>query len=50
MLGTDFCFDMGYERPLAIIQARATGLSRKDQDRVVCGNAARMLRLSEARA
>jgi aminocarboxymuconate-semialdehyde decarboxylase len=45
MLGTDFCFDMGYERPLSIIQAKATGLSRKDQDRVVRSNAARMLRL-----
>ena len=45
MLGTDFCFDMGYERPLSIIQAKATALSRKDQDRVVRGNAARMLRL-----
>jgi aminocarboxymuconate-semialdehyde decarboxylase len=45
MLGTDFCFDMGYERPLAIIQAKVTALSRKDQDRVVRGNAARMLRL-----
>ena len=45
MLGTDFCFDMGYERPLAIIQAKATGLSRKDQDRVIRANAARMLHL-----
>ncbi|HEV2055284.1 MAG TPA: amidohydrolase family protein [Methylomirabilota bacterium] len=45
MLGTDFCFDMGYERPLAIIQAKATALSRKNQDRVVRGNAARLLRL-----
>jgi hypothetical protein len=45
MLGTDFCFDMGYERPLAIIQAKATALSRKDQDRVVRANAVRMLRL-----
>jgi aminocarboxymuconate-semialdehyde decarboxylase len=45
MLGTDFCFDMGYERPLAIIQAKATGLSKKDQDRVVRANAARMLHL-----
>jgi aminocarboxymuconate-semialdehyde decarboxylase len=45
MLGTDFCFDMGYERPLAIIQAKATGLTRKDQDRVVRANAVRMLRL-----
>jgi aminocarboxymuconate-semialdehyde decarboxylase len=45
MLGTDFCFDMGYERPLAIIQAKATGLSLKDQRRIVRDNAARMLRL-----
>jgi len=45
MLGTDFCFDMGLERPLTIIQAKATGLSRKDQERVVRSNAARMLHL-----
>ena len=45
MQGTDFCFDMGLERPLAIIQAKATGLSRKDQERVVRSNAARMLHL-----
>jgi len=45
MLGTDFCFDMGYDRPLSIISARATGLSRKDQRRVVRDNATRMLRL-----
>ena len=45
MLGTDFCFDMGYERPLAIIQAKATGLSKKDQGRIVRANAARLLRL-----
>jgi predicted TIM-barrel fold metal-dependent hydrolase len=45
MLGTDFCFDMGYERPRAVIESKATGLSRKDQDRVVRDNAARLLRL-----
>lgn len=45
MLGTDFCFDMGYDRPLSIISAKATGLSQKDQRRVVRDNAARMLRL-----
>lgn len=45
MLGTDFCFDMGVERPLSVIQAKATGLARKDQTRVVRDNAARMLRL-----
>ena len=46
MLGTDFCFDMGYDRPLAIIQAKATGLGLKDQRRVVRDNAARMLHLT----
>jgi len=45
MLGTDFCFDMGYERPLAAIQAKGVGLSRKDQERIVRTNAARLLRL-----
>jgi aminocarboxymuconate-semialdehyde decarboxylase len=45
MLGTDFCFDMGVERPLAVIQAKAVGLGKKDQQRVIRENAARMLRL-----
>ena len=45
MLGTDFCFDMGYERPLDIIRDRAVKLSRADQALVVRDNAARLLRL-----
>ena len=45
MLGTDFCFDMGYDRPRAVIESKAAGLNRKDQDRVVRDNAARLLRL-----
>jgi hypothetical protein len=45
MLGTDFCFDMGYDRPLSIISAKATGLSLKDQRRIVGDNATRMMRL-----
>jgi aminocarboxymuconate-semialdehyde decarboxylase len=45
MLGTDFCFDMGYERPLDIIRDRGVKLSRADQARVIRGNAARLLRL-----
>ncbi|HKZ08327.1 MAG TPA: amidohydrolase family protein [Methylomirabilota bacterium] len=44
-LGTDFCFDMGYDRPLAAIQAKAVGLGTKDQDRVIRGTGARLLRL-----
>ena len=43
MLGSDYCFDMGYERPREII-ARL-GLSRADQDRMLFGNAARILKL-----
>ena len=45
MLGTDFCFDMGYERPLDIILDKGVKLSRADQAKVVRGNAARLLRL-----
>jgi aminocarboxymuconate-semialdehyde decarboxylase len=46
MLGTDFCFDMGVERPLSVIQAKGVGLGKKDQERVIRTNAARMLRLT----
>jgi aminocarboxymuconate-semialdehyde decarboxylase len=45
MLGSDFCFDMGYERPRAIVLDRAVGLSRAERERVLHANAARMLRL-----
>ena len=45
MLGTDFCFDMGVERPISVIQAKTVGLGRRDQQRVIRENAARMLRL-----
>jgi aminocarboxymuconate-semialdehyde decarboxylase len=45
MLGTDFCFDMGYEKPIDIIRDNAVKLSRADQAKVVRENAARLLRL-----
>ncbi|MGH7368160.1 MAG: amidohydrolase family protein [Candidatus Rokuibacteriota bacterium] len=45
MLGTDFCFDMGYERPLAVIRDKGVKLSRAEQARVIRENAARLLRL-----
>lgn len=45
MLGTDFCFDMGYERPLDIIRDKGVKLSRAEQAKVVRENAARLLRL-----
>lgn len=44
-LGTDFCFDMGHDRPVAVIQAKAVGLSKKDQHRVIRGTGTRLLRL-----
>jgi aminocarboxymuconate-semialdehyde decarboxylase len=45
MLGTDFCFDMGYEKPVDVIRDKAVKLSRADQAKVVRENAARLLRL-----
>ena len=45
LLGTDFCFDMGYERPLDIIRDKGVKLSRADQGKVIRENAARLLRL-----
>ena len=43
MLGSDYCFDMGYERPREIID----GLKLKpaDRERIYAGNAARVLGL-----
>jgi aminocarboxymuconate-semialdehyde decarboxylase len=43
MLGSDYCFDMGYERPVKVVTALK--LSRKDQEKILGGNAARVLRL-----
>ena len=43
MLGSDYCFDMGYERPVEVVSALK--LSRNDQEKILGGNAARMLRL-----
>ena len=45
MLGSDFCFDMGYRRPRDIITKHAR-LGKADQLRVLGGNALRLLRLS----
>jgi aminocarboxymuconate-semialdehyde decarboxylase len=43
MLGSDYCFDMGYERPVEVVSALK--LSRSDQEKILGGNAARLLRL-----
>jgi aminocarboxymuconate-semialdehyde decarboxylase len=44
MIGSDFCFDMGYERPRDIVTKRL-GLKAADQARILRGNAARLLGL-----
>jgi len=45
MLGSDYCFDMGYERPRAIV-TKQLRLGRGDRARILGGTAARLLRLS----
>jgi aminocarboxymuconate-semialdehyde decarboxylase len=44
MIGSDYCFDMGYERPVEIV-TKLGGLSRADQARILGENATRFLRL-----
>jgi aminocarboxymuconate-semialdehyde decarboxylase len=43
MMGSDYCFDMGYERPVEAVTA--IKLSRSDREKILHGNAARLLRL-----
>ena len=42
MLGSDYCFDMGYIRPREIVEKRLR-LSRPDQRRILGATAARLL-------
>jgi len=44
MLGSDYCFDMGYERPVEVI-TRLQTLTRDERAKILGGNAARLLRL-----
>jgi aminocarboxymuconate-semialdehyde decarboxylase len=44
MLGSDYCFDMGYTRPVDVV-TRRLHLSRADQRRILGTTAARLLRL-----
>ncbi len=44
LLGSDYCFDMGYARPVQVVTG-LRGLSRSDQARILGGNATRLLRL-----
>jgi aminocarboxymuconate-semialdehyde decarboxylase len=45
MLGSDYCFAMGYHRPKAMIEA-LHGLSSEDRDLILGGTAARLLRIA----
>ncbi|MDA1090595.1 MAG: amidohydrolase family protein [Proteobacteria bacterium] len=42
VLGSDFCFDMSYDRPVEVVTGHA-GLSEEDQALILSGNAKRLL-------
>lgn len=44
MIGSDYCFDLGYERPVQVVTG-LTRLSRADKARILGGTAAKLLRL-----
>jgi aminocarboxymuconate-semialdehyde decarboxylase len=44
MLGSDYCFDMGCERPVQEV-LRQPSLSQADKSLILGGNARRLLRL-----
>ncbi|MGE5818509.1 MAG: amidohydrolase family protein [Deltaproteobacteria bacterium] len=43
MMGSDYCFDMGYEHPIEVIGGLK--LNRNDQEKILGGNAKRLLRI-----
>jgi aminocarboxymuconate-semialdehyde decarboxylase len=43
-LGSDYCFDMGLDDPLATV-GRIPGLSAEDKEKISGGNALKLLRL-----
>jgi aminocarboxymuconate-semialdehyde decarboxylase len=45
VLGSDYCFDMGYERPVEVVE-RIGGLSANDRSAILGGTAARLLGLA----
>lgn len=45
MVGSDFCFDMGYELPRRIVE-KELRLKRQDRERILRGNATRLLGLT----
>ncbi len=44
MLGSDYCFDMGYDRPVDVVQG-LTEISGSERDAILGGTAAKLLRL-----
>src|SRR3989338_1240700 len=44
MIGSDYCFAIGYDRPVEVV-TRLAALSRADQARILGSNAARLLKL-----
>jgi len=47
LLGSDYCFDMGYHRPIEVLNGNRS-LTPTDQSAILTLNAARLLRLTEA--
>jgi aminocarboxymuconate-semialdehyde decarboxylase len=43
MIGSDYCFDMGYERPVQVVEE--LGLGNPEKQMILGGNAARILKL-----
>jgi aminocarboxymuconate-semialdehyde decarboxylase len=46
MLGSDYCFDMGHERPVEVVTGLG-GIMADEQEAIIGRNAARLLRLPE---
>jgi aminocarboxymuconate-semialdehyde decarboxylase len=46
MLGSDYCFDMGYTRPVKVVE-QIPGITAKDRGHILGGTAARLLRLAQ---
>jgi aminocarboxymuconate-semialdehyde decarboxylase len=44
MMGSDYCFDMGYGRPVDVV-TRLPGLTRVEREKILGANAARLLHL-----
>jgi aminocarboxymuconate-semialdehyde decarboxylase len=42
MVGSDYCFDLGYDRPVQVVTG-VKGLTREQQARILGGNAAKLL-------